>query len=92
MLNSLTSEVESWLGASFISLFAVFMIGFVFIVLKNFNTDLITLDSSNAQVKTISSTERTLIANWVKENEIKIPRGEGYRYVIQKYPTKPWIK
>lgn len=92
MENPLTTQVESRLGAAYISLMALFFIGLIFIALKNFNSDVVLLEADQARVKTISSTERTLIENWVLGNDIKIPEGEGYRYLIKKYPNKPWIR
>ena len=92
MRNPLTLQIESRLGAAYISLLGMFFIGLIFIALKNFNSDLIILDSQSAQVKTISNTERYLINNWIKENQIEIPEGKGYRYTIQQYPSKPWFK
>ena len=92
MSNPLTQQVESRLGAFYIALLALFFIGLIFIALKNFNSDTIVLDSQAAQVKNISNTERYLINAWINENNIEIPEGKGYRYVIQKYPDKPWIK
>lgn len=91
-MNPLTVQVESRLGILYISLLGMFFVGLIFIALKNFNSDLAILDSQTAQVKTISNTERYLIDNWVKENQIEIPKGKGYRYVIQQYSSKPWFK
>lgn len=91
-MNPLTTQVESRLGAVYIVLLTAFFVGLIFIALKNFNSDTIALDSQTAQVKTISNTERYLIDSWMKENEIVIPEGKGYRYVIQKYPSKPWFR
>ena len=85
-------QVESRLGAFYITLLAFFFIGLIFIALKNFNSDTIILDSQTAQVKTISTTEKYLINAWIQENNIEIPKGKGYRYIIQRYPSKPWIK
>ncbi len=85
-------QVESRLGAVYISLLGLFFVGLIFIALKNFNSDSIILDSQTAQVKTISSTERDLINNWIQDNNIEVPKGKGYRYIIQQYPTKPWFK
>ncbi len=90
--NPLTIQVESRLGAFYISLLGLFFVGLIFIALKNFNSDLLVLDSQSAQVKTISTTERDLIKDWTKENQIEIPKGKGYRYLIQRYPSKPWLK
>ena len=92
MPNPLTMQVESRMGALFISLLALFFVGLVFIALKNFNSDSITLNAQTAEIKTISNTERILMANWVQENGIEIPEGKGYRYLIQKYPSKPWLR
>ncbi|OGN11269.1 MAG: hypothetical protein A3I26_01860 [Candidatus Yanofskybacteria bacterium RIFCSPLOWO2_02_FULL_43_10] len=74
------------------SLLGLFFVGLIFIALKNFNSDSIILNSQTAQVKTISTTERDLINGWITENQIEIPQGKGYRYVIQQYPSKPWFK
>lgn len=90
--NPLTLQVESRLGAFYISLLGIFFVGLIFIALKNFNSDSAILNSQNVQVKTISNTERYLIDGWVKENQIEIPKGKGYRYVIQQFPSKPWFK
>ena len=92
MNNPLTTQVESRLGAAYISLMALFFVGLIFIALKNFSSDVVLLEADQTRVKTISSTERTLIANWVKENDIELPEGEGHRYLIRKYPNKPWIR
>lgn len=92
MSNPLTMQVESQLGALYISLVGFFFVGLIFIALKNFNSDSVILNSQTAQVKTISSTERGLINNWAQHNDIEIPEGKGYRYVIQQYPDKPWFK
>lgn len=91
-MNPLTTQVESRLGAAYITLMVLFFIGLIFIALKNFSSDVVLLEADQTRVKTISSTERTLIENWVAENKIKLPEGEGYRYLIKKYPNKPWIR
>ncbi|KKR28677.1 MAG: hypothetical protein UT61_C0044G0010 [Candidatus Woesebacteria bacterium GW2011_GWA1_39_8] len=92
MVNPLTIQVESRLGAFYISLLGLFFVGLIFIALKNFNSDSIILDSQTAQVKTISTTERYLIDGWIKENNVEVPKDKGYRYIIQQYPSKPWFK
>lgn len=92
MNNPLTMQVESRLGAAYIALLGLFFVGLIFIALKNFNSDSVVLESQTAQVKTISSTERDLINNWIQENDIIVPTGKGYRYIIQQYPNKPWFK
>lgn len=91
MTNPLTVQVESRLGAAYISLLSLFFVGLMFIALKNLNSDTIILESDTTRIKTITTTERQLIENWVQDNNIQIPEGEGYRYLIRMYPNKPWI-
>lgn len=88
--NLITNQVESRLGAFYVSVFALFMIGLIFIALKNFNSDNIILDSGEVRVKNISNAERILIAEWAKQNNVKIPESKGIRYIIQQYPDRPW--
>jgi len=90
--NTLTMQVESKMGALFIALFAAFLVGFLFIVIKNFNSDAIAMDSDQTQIRTISSTERQLIAQWLIDNNVTVPQGQGYHWVEQQYPDKPWFK
>ncbi len=85
-------QVESKIGAIFLVLLSAFLVGVMFVVLKNANSDSIVLAANETQVKTMSSTERQLIANWIKENNIELPEGEGYRSIERKYPEKPWLK
>lgn len=92
MSNPLTMQVESRLGAVYISSLGIFFVGLIFVALKNFESDSIILNSETVQVKTISNTERDLINNWIQDNQITIPKDRGYRYVIQQYPSKPWFK
>lgn len=92
MNNPFTVQVESRLGALYISLLGIFFVGLIFIALKNFESDSIILNSETVQVKTISSTERDLINNWIQDNQIEIPKGKGYKYIIQQYPSKPWFR
>ncbi len=84
-------QVESRMGAVFISLMAMFMAGILFIAIKNYDSDQIVLDASATQVKSMSSTERQLIAQWIKDNNIAIPPGQGYNYFIHQYPDRPWL-
>lgn len=73
--------------------FALFMVGFMFLAVGQFNDDVDVISSyQEAKIKTISQTERVLIEDWVKSNGVTIPEGKGYRYVISRYPTKPWLK
>ena len=80
------------MGAIFISLLSAFFIGLLFISVKNFGSDITIISSDQTQVKTISSTERFLIQNWINENKIKIPEEVGYKYLIEEYPSRPWLK
>jgi len=84
-------QVESRIGAAFVSLLAVFMAGILFVSIKNYESDQIVLDASVSQVKSMSSTERQIIAQWVKDNNIPIPDGKGFHYLVQEYPDRPWF-
>lgn len=84
-------QVESYLGAIFICIFTAFFIGLLFIAMKNYNSDMSILNSEQARIRGISITEAVLIRDWVKENNIEIPEGKGFRYIIKKYPDKPWL-
>lgn len=92
MENPLTTRVESYLGAIFISLLALFFVGLIFISLKNLQSDTEILNAQEVRVKNISATERILMDNWIQENAITIPEGRGHKYLIQKYPLRPWLK
>ena len=92
MRNFLTIEVESYMGAMFITLLAAFFIGFLFISIKNLDSDISIITSEQVHVKNISATERELIRNWIRENKVEIPEEVGYRYLIKKYPSRPWLK
>lgn len=92
MNNPFTNRVESYLGAIFISLLALFFIGFMFISLKNLQSDTDIINAQGVQVKTISETERALIKIWITDNNIQIPEGKGYKYLIQQHPSKPWLR
>lgn len=92
MRNFLTTQIESYMGAIFIFLLTVFFVSLMFIARANFNSDIDFIDAQQVQVKTISATERILIQNWIKENNIKAPETAGYRHFYKKYPAKPWLK
>lgn len=92
MENQTTSAVESKMGAIFFGLFTFFLAGVLWAAIQNFNSDQIALDASVTQVKSMSSTERQLIAAWVRDNDISIPEGKGYRYLVQEYPERPWLR
>lgn len=92
MRNLLTIQIESYMGAAFVALLAAFFAGLILISIKNFGSEIAILASEQVQVKTISATERVLLQNWIKENDIKIPPKEGYKYLVGKYPSRPWLK
>lgn len=53
MRNLFTIQVESYLGAIFISLTALFFIGLIFIAMKNFDSELTVIQSDQAQIRNI---------------------------------------
>jgi hypothetical protein len=95
MKNVLTYRVESSLGAVFISLLSLFFIGLMFIAVKNFESDIDVMSaidtSSGIKTAPVSKTEVALIQEWVKINSIVIPEGSGFRYLLRKYPDRPWL-
>lgn len=92
MHNFLTTQIESYMGAIFISLLTVFFVSLMFVAKAHFNSDIALINAQQVQVKTISATERVLMRDWIKENNIKMPETVGYRYLYKKYPAKPWLK
>ena len=91
MRNPITFRTESMLGSVFVSIFSVFLISILIIEMKNFNSDIDTLDINNTHIKFPSMNERLVVKKWVEENNIKIPEGKGYRYLAKQYPDKPWF-
>lgn len=91
-MNFLTIKIESYMGAIFISLLAAFFIGLIFISVKNFGSDVSVINSEQVRIKTVSTAERVLIQNWIKENDVEIPEGVWYKYLLERYPSRPWLK
>lgn len=91
--NPLTYRVESSLGAVFICLLSLFFIGLLFIAVKNFETDVDIMTTTGTGIKTlkISGEETVLIKDWISRNNVIIPSGSGYRYLLRKYPDRPWL-
>ena len=90
--NPLTFHVESWVGSVFVLLFSAFLVGLFAIAVKNFGSDTEVLASSSTKLKTVSTEERTLIDAWLGKTDTGISvREVGYRYIIKKYPDKPWL-
>ncbi len=92
MKNILTLKVESALGAIFISLLSIFLVSIMFIAMKNFESDDDIANASRSTIKFLSLNERLEIKTWVTNNNINIPPGKGFRYVIKTYPDKPWLE
>ncbi|KKU75562.1 MAG: hypothetical protein UY20_C0002G0030 [Candidatus Yanofskybacteria bacterium GW2011_GWA1_48_10] len=92
MANPLTRELESKMGMVFFALLALFLAGILFITIKNYDSDQIAINATATQVKSMTSTERQLIAVWIKDNNIELPEGKGYKFLTQKYPDRPWLK
>ncbi len=91
MKLGLTMQVESWLGAALLVIVTCFMIGVLFVAISNYDSDTIELNASQTRVRTITSTERQIIARWVNDTHTVVPEGKGYRYLVQQYPDRPWL-
>ena len=91
MKDFLTFQTESYIGAIFIVLFSGFLLGLFFLAMRGFNADLDLTGDTQTRVLHISDTERKLMEIWIIENNIQIPPGEGYRYLLKIYPSRPWL-
>ncbi len=93
MKNPLTFRVESWVGALLILAVSTFLLGICIIAVKNFSSDTDVLAfSSEVKLKTISAEEKKLIDDWLASTNSSISvKDVGYRYIIKKYPDKPWL-
>jgi hypothetical protein len=89
-MNILRTQVESYVGAGFVVMFAGFCASMLFIMVRNFNSDVEILSAQQTQIRTISPSQRLLMDTWVRENSIQIPEGEGYRWLLNEYPSRPW--
>ncbi len=92
MRNPLTFEIESYLGAGFVFLLTVFLVAFLFAVMRNFDAEIDMLNATQTKIRAISPIQLQLMEAWVRENNIEIPQDEGYRYLLRAYPTKPWLR
>ena len=79
------------MGAVFVLLVSSFVSGFLYIAIRNFDSDLEIIGTGTAEVRSISATQRELIDAWVRENGTEIPEGKGYRWLLKTYPSKPWL-
>lgn len=92
MKNPLTFRVESWLGSVVVLAVSAFLVGWFLIAVRNFNSDTEILNSSSTKLRTVSPEEKSLIDQWLQQDNIGISASEvGYRYIIQKFPDKPWL-
>ncbi|MDO8676525.1 MAG: hypothetical protein Q7K16_02645 [Candidatus Azambacteria bacterium] len=95
MRNPLTFHIESWVGSLFVLAFSAFIVGIFILAVRNFGLDADILASSNSEVKfkTVSAEEKVLIDDWLTKNNpgVSVPE-VGYRYLIKKYPDKPWLE
>ncbi len=92
MRNPLTFKIESWFGSVIVLIFSAFLVGWFLIAVRNFNSDAEILNVSGAKLRTVSPEEKSLIDQWLRQDNVGISASEvGYRYIIQKFPDKPWL-
>ena len=84
-------KVESYMGAFFVLSTAIFFGLMIYRSAQDFDSENMVMESQRVRIKTVSPTEKALINDWVNENHITLPKGKGYRYVINEYKTKPWL-
>ena len=65
----------------------------MFTAIKNFESDIdiMNVDYNQGRIIKVSQTEKALVEEWVMKNNIEIPTGLGYKFLVRKYPDKPWI-
>lgn len=75
-------------------LVGAFFTSFLYIAIKNFNTDLETIDAQQitTKIKTISPAQRELMEIWMRENAVELPEGESLRWLLKQYPERPWLR
>lgn len=78
------------MGAGVVILFTGFCFALVFISSKNFDSELTVQAAQELRVQRVSNTEKFLIDSWVSFNDVYVPEGEGYGWIIGKYPSRPW--
>lgn len=92
MRNPFTVRIETWLGGVLILAVSAFLVGFFVLALKNFNSDTDILNATGAKIRIISSQEKLLMDKWLKENNTGLSvQDVGYRYILMKFPDRPWI-
>ena len=92
MKNPLTFRIESWLGSVIVLVVSAFLVGWFLIAVKNFSSETEILNSSGAKLKIVSPEEKSLIDQWLQQDNVGISASEvGYRYIVKKFPDKPWL-
>ena len=79
------------MGAVFMLIWSGFLFGFLYVAIRNFDSDLEIISASTVEVRSIFLAQRKLIDRWIRENNIQIPEGKGYRWLLKAYPSKPWL-
>lgn len=81
------------MGAVFMALLGAFFISLLFVTIKNAQTDIDIMSATNSQVKSrsVSGAELGLMQEWIGDNNIQIPEGQSYRYILRTYPDRPWL-
>lgn len=90
MRNPLTIQIESWLGGILVFGVSAFLVGMFWVSVKNMESDADILNFSSAKLTVVSPQEKVLIDEWLANNGISV-KDVGYRYLIKKYPDKPWL-
>ena len=93
MRDPLTYQVETWLGSVFVLIVSAFLVGFFWIQVKNFESDTEIFNYSIIRIANVTYAERQQIDQWLANNKILPSVKEvGYRYIVKKYPDKPWLE
>ena len=91
MRNPLSFRIEAWLGSLLLMAFAGFMVGWLILVQRNFDSDTDALVATSFAARVLPIKNRQAMDFWIEANHVTIPTGQNrYRYLLQQYPEQPW--
>jgi hypothetical protein len=91
MRNPFSFKIETIIGSVIVFAVASFFVGYFLISMKNFSTDIDTLNATAPVIKdVIPHKEIEAMRNWLDKNDPELVKA-SYRQAVSKYPDKPWL-
>ena len=91
--NPLTFRIETWLGSVIVFVVAAFLVGIFWAAKKNFESESEILSATSVQIHPISIQEKFLIDEWLTKSNLGLSvKDVGYRFIVRKFPDKPWTQ